>query len=197
MKKAFSLIELLVVVAITALLAAFAFPAYRSYTVKSTFARNMPLMTKIASDLTNSYTSRGGSWPSSITVNGVTVNSGSWTRIDATTNLGDIKALVYSPSPDGLGAEVDFVIKGLTGASAPGGGVYVEPLTAATAPATGGYQGFSIGLRDVGGAFKSGCGHPNDASFLSDYIPYAYLPANCKCTNIGVSGGFKYTGTAC
>lgn len=190
--SAFSLIELLVVVAIIGVIAAIAVPAYSNYQIKAKIADSIIIINKIVSDLETNY-SRTGTFPPSITINGFSAPSGAWSNIDGSGNnpIGNLKAMAYVISGDGKGVELAFVVKGLTGVP-----TYVEPLAGAIVPATGKAQGMAVGLRDLNGTLKYACGQA-DPSFVADYLPLGYLPMGCQCTNIGGTGGFILNGTAC
>jgi type IV pilus assembly protein PilA len=64
--EGFTLIELMIVVAIIGILAAFAIPAYRDYTARAQVAEGIGLISGVKTPLAEWYADRGA-WPSSIT----------------------------------------------------------------------------------------------------------------------------------
>ena len=65
-QKGFTLIELMIVVAIVGILAAIAIPAYRDYTNRARVSEGLVLAGGIKTDVVEYYSSHG-QWPSSIT----------------------------------------------------------------------------------------------------------------------------------
>lgn len=178
--KAFSLIELMVVVAIVAVLSMVAVPFYKDYTIKAKIARNISIAEKIVMDAKVHY-QMTGSYPSSIVFNGATLfPTGIWVDI----NFGDIRTMHYFISPDGRGFRVNISLNGLEG------------IPGYTAPATIPINSHSVilfAVRDLNGVMQMACGQSSAAN-ITNLIPLDYLPAGCKCTGVG---NFVLSGTPC
>lgn len=183
----FSLIELMVVIAIIGIISAVAVPSYKSYIVKSKFAANHEIASSFMMDLKEYYT-LNGSYPSSINLNGVTVPSGAWTRIDSVSDIGSFRLALYSISADGKGAGIAFTVKGLTGIPD-----YIEPTEVATSPATGGHQSALWAIREENSIFASACGISN-AAVPNNSIQLEYT-AGCYCGNTLSATGFLALGS--
>jgi type IV pilus assembly protein PilA len=71
MQKGFTLIELMIVVAIIAILAAIAIPAYQDYTIRAQVSEGMSLASGVKTAIAEYYQNRGA-WPASNTIAGLT-----------------------------------------------------------------------------------------------------------------------------
>jgi type IV pilus assembly protein PilA len=69
MQKGFTLIELMIVVAIIGILAAIAIPAYQDYTIRSQVTEGMNLASAVETGVAEYYANTG-SWPSTLTLAG-------------------------------------------------------------------------------------------------------------------------------
>ena len=70
MQKGFTLIELMIVVAIIGILAAIAIPAYQNYTIRSQVTEGMNLASAVETGVAEYYANTGN-WPSSLTLAGI------------------------------------------------------------------------------------------------------------------------------
>jgi len=172
MKLGFSLIELMVVIAIVALLAAVAVPSYKTYVIKSKIANVFPLAMTVVEQAKLGYETKGA-WPSSYTLKGVTIPL-VVNNADSVVQLGDIySAQVYwhANAPNAL--FLNFGISGLTGIPN-----YVEPSV--TLPQR---NYLTIALRaETNGTYIIKCGDYDPSN--SAAIPIAYLPSICSCTSV-------------
>jgi type IV pilus assembly protein PilA len=77
-QKGFTLIELMIVVAIIGILAAIAIPAYQDYTIRAQVTEGLNLMSDMKAGVAEWY-AQEGSWPSSLIQLGISGGSGSKT----------------------------------------------------------------------------------------------------------------------
>src|SRR6202795_2476303 len=68
-QKGFTLIELMIVVAIIGILAAIAIPAYQDYTIRSQVTEGMNLASAVETGVAEYYANTG-SWPTTLTLAG-------------------------------------------------------------------------------------------------------------------------------
>lgn len=176
MRKAFSLIELLIVIAIVAILAAIAVPVYQAHTLRVKIATALNGLNPILKDALVIY-HRKGSFPASVTYKGtnLTTTPPNWFNV-ADSNMSQ---LFYFVSADGKGAFIAARLKNLSGI--PG---YVE---------NGNYAAIILAFRDINGVLTTGCGRYDSANAIF-YVPFTYLPGSCQCANVL---SFTNSGTPC
>lgn len=167
--NAFSLIELMVVVAIMALLSAVALPAYRDYVVRAKVLKAVNYLHSHGVALKNDY--ELSEFPASIVVNGVTITSPAWQIVQD----GDIYAASYERNNSTGYARIGVTVSGLEGIPS-----YITPSTQGTLPNA--YHAVYLELYDNNGTMQSACGQLITGDTAS--IPLDYLPAGCKCTNV-------------
>jgi type IV pilus assembly protein PilA len=74
MQKGFTLIELMIVVAIIGILAAIAIPAYQDYTIRSQVTEGMNLSSAVETGVAEYYANTGN-WPATLTLAGMDSNN--------------------------------------------------------------------------------------------------------------------------
>lgn len=156
--KGFSLIELMVVIAIVAVLSAVAVPAYRDYTARAKFAEILSF-SETLQKYVQDYRNKNGSWP----------NSTSWTLV----NSGNIRDYEYYVP----GADTSKVYIHIR----PNPGVYPGQVAVSPddqTPSSLGPHLIIRGYDDNSGTFRFHCGY--DLRGAPFGIPSQYLPASCQ-----------------
>jgi len=180
--EAFSLIELMVVIAIVAILAAVAVPAYKDYTIKAKISRALVVLEDLVRQsiilhMRGSLPAAGSS--SSVTINGVTFVSTipNTYSVPSTVNVAEF----LNHAPHTLSNEFAWCvyIPGLDGMKvvSPNTTPYVAPTTA-----RGQRDRLCMKIAEVNGIYKTYCGVWDPADIYS--IPQAYVPGGCNCANV-------------
>lgn len=153
-QKGFTLIELMIVVAIVGILAAIALPAYNNYMVKSKLTEATTLLDSFRAGITEAYANGGNSIPNAAPI--------STTKPSNTKYVG---AITYNPNA--AASQVSVVLQlGSTGAAA----------------IDGQYLGmFGVGNNDGTVTWTCGTGSTGtDFTAQSKAPMYPYLPASCQ-----------------
>ena len=113
-QKGFTLIELMIVVAIIGILAAIAIPAYQDYTIRSQVTEGLSLASAVKAGVAEYYANYG-SWPADLTTLGYTsVPSGKYVTSVAVSS-GDIQILYGSQANSNIAAAELDLRPGLSG----------------------------------------------------------------------------------
>jgi type IV pilus assembly protein PilA len=108
LQKGFTLIELMIVVAIIAILAAIAIPAYQDYTIRSQVSEGMSLSDGAKTAVAEYYSNKG-TWPASNGAAGLAADTdikGSYVKTVEVTN-GKITATYSKSSPQKASTKID------------------------------------------------------------------------------------------
>ena len=173
-KKSFSLVELMVVIAIIGILASIAVPAYKNYIIKAQIAGAIVILSDFRSKIIEAYNTTG-SFPASINYGGTTFPKNNAGGI----NLGNVNWMSYD-GPDAAGTAVIVSV-----------GVASLPITGFVQSPNGKYSRMRASAALVNGVFKIGCGYFGPDG--SQSVPVQYLPVGCQCDVVKVWNG-NYSG---
>lgn len=125
LQKGFTLIELMIVVAIIAILAAIAIPAYQDYVIRSQVSEGMTLADGAKTAMAEYYTNYGN-WPTTNTAAGLASAasiSGKYVKtVDVSTTAGKITVTFSSASPQVANSKINNDLLMLSAVAATGAG---------------------------------------------------------------------------
>jgi len=156
LQQGFTLIELMIVVAIIGILAAVALPAYQDYTIRAKMSEVLLAMSACRTSITEVYQT-GGTPPGGANWGCEATGSSKYVASIATDDNGKVTALV-----GGISSLVD------------GSAVTLVPMASGTQPATTGTPG-NMGA----GLFGWRCGNAADDGTT---VSSKYLPGSCRGT---------------
>lgn len=112
-QKGFTLIELMIVVAIIGILAAIAIPAYQDYTIRAQVTEGLNLAGAVKASIAETY-SQTGAWPANLAALGInSAPSGKYVQTVSIVNAGVISILYSSAAPRQANTNLNGLILGL------------------------------------------------------------------------------------
>jgi type IV pilus assembly protein PilA len=175
MQKGFTLIELMIVVAIIGILAAIAIPAYQDYTVRSQVTEGLNLAGAVKAAVAERY-AQDGTWPTTLTQLGIVDAGGTETPpvgkyVSSVDLAGNNGTIVITYSGTASGGQANAVIDAQTLALQPyvsGNQDVIWRCGTANAPA-------QTGVTDADAAGNAS----TDSAGLTTVLP-KYVPASCR-----------------
>jgi len=158
-QKGFTLIELMIVVAIIGILAAIAIPAYQDYTVRSQVTEGLNLADAVKTGVAEFY-ANAGSWPTAMSEMGYTTDPSGKYATDLTISTGTI-VITY-------GGQANANVAGQT--------LYLQPMLSANGDVVwlcGQNTGTGLGL------VQPSAGAASAADTATTVLP-KYLPQSCR-----------------
>ena len=177
-QKGFSLIELMIVIAILGILAVIALPAYQDYTARAQVSEAILLMEGQKSAVVEYYADKG-KWPASNTDAGIATNTSIQGKYVAQVDVGGNGVITATMKS----ADVNKEIVGKTVSLTP----HATTATTATTTTAGGTPGAT-----ANGSFTWTCSTPGG----TDGVATKFLPSSCRpdATTGGSGTGGSGTG---
>ena len=162
-QRGFTLIELMIVVAIIGILASMAIPAYQSYTIRAQIAEGLNLAAGMKAAVATSYLDRGSA-PTNRTEAGLSANATDTTgKFVASIDVDDgVLVIMY-------GHDASALINGLTLTLTP---YETQSLNVVWRCGT---AAAPTGLSEMGTS-----GGANAAAYIAPTVPGQYLPSSCR-----------------
>lgn len=171
-KHGYTLVELLIVVAIIGILAGMTLPTYQMNTTKARMATVVRVLDGVMHDVLTDYARQGGTPSSIYGITGTGVGGyGSYIQPNETTNLHYVSGQGWSKT----GAMVAVTVPAVVGEGIPG---FVE----STNGSDGVYNSVVMAFYDLNGSIVLYCGRWDSTNQL--YVPPDFLPTGCQNDNI-------------
>jgi len=171
MRRAFTVIELMITVTIIVIISSFAITSYRNYTVRSRVAEAYSVMAVVKNEIVRQYELQNA-WPSSIVLGNTTISAAT----DTVFTAGSVAAVFYTTGTFGL--EVYVKMSALNGVHPN----YVDPVAAPIAPGEYSQVYLVTLLNSSSGTFTDFCGQWSSVDTTG--VPAEFLPTRCLCTNL-------------
>jgi len=163
-QKGFTLIELMIVVAIIGILAAIAIPAYQDYTIRSQVTEGLTLASDIKASIAET-TAQTGNWPANLVAVGLALNTDKEARyVDLVDVANGTITITYGKDANSRITNATLAIQPLVNAN----GDIVWVCGNANDPANS--------TNDSNGAVAGGTLSPNGVTSVLD----KYMPASCR-----------------
>jgi type IV pilus assembly protein PilA len=165
MKKAFSLVELMVVIAIIGILSAIAVPSYKTYIIKSKIASGIPILENAMNIAIQNYETTG-SFSNPLSIYGTTISQGGWIAL----NFSPVIGLHYNYNSSNVWACIFFSDIGIPG-------------FVANNQNSSGNNRLCMQARLTNDIWSKSCGIWGASDFSTQY-----LPGGCNCNNVSGMG---------
>lgn len=172
----FSLIELMVVIAVVGIIAAIATPVYKTQVAKSKISRVFPSVNRLLQEIKIYHDIHNHGWPDTISYNGFTITRNTGTAVVVDEPSSNIYAIRYNSASFHDAVTLMVTLKGLGSYGIPG---YVEPASISDVETQNAIQFAMEHDPDTKEFYTTVCGQHDPSTTVT--IDTSYMPKICNC----------------